>query len=347
MSSEFSFAKGKANMKQQFDKVSPVTGHVFSLSNFSVEESLLGRRHKFEFGGKRIAIRLPTKKEIGRYGPESEICVGRLESHKPGPRGGLKEAKYKLFEAKLSIQMIEVFNVPKKLPPEAVTPYEAMNEGEQESLLEALQDYGPIANHAFRYWLRVLRWKTGLGLLGREISEDYDRQHDSNTIDPRSGESFGYGYGYFLVPARQLVTRDHWNECRKSLRKKTEPPVWVDWILDGELLEANGNIRGAAANYAIACESFLLSAFFAEIPKTLDDDVLNIIERQVYGRAVLEGFAKSRFAHMGSRDWKRIHELFNIRNDIFHIGSSSGVTSSNCSKLRQAVHKLIYDGSKS
>lgn len=334
-------------MNLQLDKIALVTGHVFPLRNFSVEESLLGRCHKFEYDGKRITVKLPTKREIGRYGPESEMCVGQLESHRPGPRGGIKNAKFKLFMAQLSIQMNEVFNVPQKLSPEAVTPYQAMHEKEQERLHEALQNYGPIANNSFRYWLRVLRWKTGLGLLGREISEDYDRQHDANTTDPRTGKYFGYGYGYLMIPARQLVTRDHWNECHKLLKNRAEPPVWIDWILDGELLEANGNIRGAAANYAIACESYLLSTFFAEFPDTLGDNVLSIVERQIHGRAVLEGFAKSKFTHMSSKDWKRIHELFNIRNDVFHVGSSSGATASNCPKLRQAVHKLIYDGPKS
>lgn len=243
--------------------------------------------------------------------------------------------------------MKEEFDVPRTFPQGVDTPYRALQEREKERLHKAIREYGPIANKAFRYWLRVLRWKTGLGLLGRNISEDYDSQHGANTSDPRTGKSFGYGYGHMFVQARQQVRREQWSECHKLLKKRVEPPVWIDWLLDGELLEANGNFRGASANYAIACESYLLSAFFAEFPDTLGDNVLNIVQRQVHGRAVLEGFAKSRFTHMRSKDWKRIHELFNIRNDVFHVGSSSGATASNCPKLRQAVHKLIYDGPKS
>lgn len=88
-------------MSPQFEKVSPVTGHLFLLSNFTVEETLLGRRHNFEYGGKKIVVKLPTKREIERHGPDPEMRVGRLGSHKKGPKGGIKDAQYELFGSEL------------------------------------------------------------------------------------------------------------------------------------------------------------------------------------------------------------------------------------------------------
>ncbi|WP_425406845.1 hypothetical protein [Hwanghaeella sp.] len=329
-------------MESKHEDVQPITRHEFFVDCFDIEDRLLGRAHKFERAGKKVTIRLPTKREINRGPGYNPTNYGMLRSHRPGPRGGIRDATYSIHRVLVFIQMTESVRVPVVLPSALRTPYESMSKGDQEKFSDSLKPYGLLANEVFRFWLRVMRWKTGEGLLGRVNLDMPDQAHGANVIDPRQNTSFGTGYGHYVVSRNYLVTNSDWQDARAALRKGDEPPVWANWIAEGKFSEANGNIQGAVAYYAIACESFFLSEFFDAFPTQTTDNIIDVVEHHITGRMLIDRFAKPKWQGLSKSDWSRIHELFDIRNKIVHTGHSPTVTVDKCSKIRKTVHKLFY-----
>lgn len=329
-------------MKIEYEDIQPTTQHDYAIGCLEVEEWLLGRTHKFERAEKMVTIRLPTKGEIDRDTNLSPHKFGGISSYRLGSNGEREDATYAIYRVIVSIQMSEIVRVPVELPTGVKTPYAALSDADQKAFKRNLKAYGPIANEAFRYWLRVMRWKTGEGLLGRGNLEEPDRTHSANVVDPRNNKTFGTGYGMYTIRGEPLVRQEHWTAVRPVLRKGTEPPVWAAWIAEGEVSEANGNIQGAVAYFAIACESFLLAEFFDAFPQRTDNNVMDIIERQISGRAVIERFAKSKWPHLNKKDWSRIHDLFNVRNKVVHSGYSPEVSANTCTIYRKLVRKLLF-----
>lgn len=322
------------------EAVSPKTLHRFSLENFSVEDVLIGRRFKFLHEGKEVTVKLPRKSRTDPYSAVFDSPVGRVTTYRSEVDGQPINAIYELGEVRFVIQMTESFRVPRKIPADIIRPSDALSKKDQQRLLDTASGYGLIANQAFGRWLRVLRWKTGLGLLGRGAVEDFESEHGAGLIDPRSGKDFGGAYHYRTMPWSQIVTDSDWKASVNALKRVDEPPIWVEWLFEGQLAQANGNIGGALANFAIACESFLTAKLFEEFPKSIKPEALDVFRDATFGPKIVNKYAKKRFPHF--KDWSRVNKLFGIRNDVFHKGASPVLNKQECEKLGDAVHALIY-----
>ena len=316
----------------------------FELSNLNVEAHVLGRRHRFEYDGKTVNVSLPTKREIDQsdkfqgdkreYGIQKGHRIGsRQEAHDPAPTD-----IYSVTIAVVRVDISEAFRIPAGAARPDGKHYQSMTKSEQKRVQIALDEYGKTARRAFQYWLRVLRWKSQYGLIGRLATENLDDRWDATLVDPKHGQSLGYGIVH--VTARMLpgVTDSVWKAIRRAVKAGREPPVWCELIFEGETAKWNGNFSGASLYYAIACESYLRSFFLKKFPRKLN---ATVIERQLNVRPILEWYKHWEPERLKKSDWKTIHKLMDLRNRIAHEGTSMSISESLCQKFHQVSRSLV------
>jgi hypothetical protein len=204
----------------------------------------------------------------------------------------------------------------------------------------------PVAQSAFLYWLRIVRWQTKNGLIGQPEPENimHDFGADLYRLHPR--KRFGFGMHHSTVPAMHILNQENWNSIRTHLKHKNEPPIWSEILFEGEAFAASRNFRAAIAYYAFACETFMRSRFMNELPKRMNPNVYEVIDRQINIRPLLERYAARELkSKLATSTIKTIHKLISARDDVVHRGRIEEVSRDQMITFRKATRDLVFEGS--
>lgn len=319
----------------------------FDLYNVTVEASLLGRRHKFVYEGKTVNVSLPTKREIDRSDVFQDGEADGLPSkgYKAGssqkPNDPTPIEAYKVAVAIVKVDIPDGFRVSKRAAHSDGRLYQSMTKSEQKRVHDTLEDCGETARRAFQFWLRIFRWKSRSGLIGRPATENLDEKWGLAFVDAKTGEGLGFGIEHMTLNVNNAVTLSDWKAIHRATKAGKEPPVWCELIFEGETAQWNGNLRGAALYYAIACETYLRSQFLREIPRKPDANVTEVIENHINVRPILRWYRRRQPGHLKKPEWSTVQKLMEMRNQIAHKGASVGISPSDCAKYLQASRALI------
>jgi len=224
----------------------------FEINGLSVAPSLAGAVHTFSFRNKPVEIRLPRapKRESKSHGLWGNDRIQCTSWH--GVSG-----RPLCFE----ISSVDVFVDLKrtlKVPLEALGHVDRdLFRAREKRGFERLVKAGDIlAIGALERWIRVLRWKSLRPYLGRPQISSGPR-HGTYLLESAGKQRFWVGTISLTLSISSPLSKRLWRRAGVALTEGAEPPIWFDFLLDGEHRIASGDLSGGVIDLAIAAESLL------------------------------------------------------------------------------------------
>lgn len=290
-----------------------------------VETDLLGAIHEFDFEEYIIKIELPGIQDYSKkFFNEEEDRICRRVSCQSWVKK--KPAEYIIHNIDLRV----FGNEEKLLPAEILTRnpncFDLFTNAEQKELFSILNKYNEIAEQAFDYWVRHIRWKFDNGSIARPLLHGHESGWGPALESTQKVKPIWYAATVISIQARQKVTREQWNYAQKSLRLAIDPPLYYDYFFDGEENLSNGDYRRALIDFCIAVESALRELLERKIPDELHSELkkfltrVNIAElkgskfqKALFDNSTLENFKKDKV-------FKHLTDMFENRNKLMHSG---------------------------
>jgi hypothetical protein len=191
-----------------------------------------------------------------------------------------------------------------------------------------------LTRRAVDYWLRVVRWKTGLGLIDVDARPEnpslfggrlYNLAHGGAFYSPRIGRSVA-------VPRRHRLSPDAWREISKSLVQGERPPIWNEYAMSAQQRIEVGDLKASIVDLAIAAESVVRQ--FPKVPSKM--------RKKKRISELFRDWTQLGFPPVQHLSWfSDVKALVLVRNRIMHQGHDSRLTLQFCKSSASAVQQLI------
>jgi hypothetical protein len=314
----------------------------FSLDRLCIVPDLVAAKHEFTFGGKKAIFSLPgLEKESVPYEQKRIMCrKWKSEGHVP--------LEYDVHSLDVEIEVEAPIGVPEAVLHLHPNQSELLQAREQEQLNKIVSETGAELHKAFAYWLRVLRWKSGIGYIG-EPSVSYAGGHQSAGGAVLRERSTGHrmwlqGQTIFAIGNRP-VTLDQWSAAQSALVSGKTPPVWFDFLFDAEMRINNNDLVGAVLSLAISLEVNVRFVFSHHLREASIEPVIVEIFDQTNLRALLNRFKRMRD---WSNDWaaatdlSTFNSLMTHRDGVMHSAKTENLDARELRKMHAAVKTFAY-----
>jgi hypothetical protein len=312
----------------------------FSLERFCITPELISARHEFIFEDRPVTVQLPAL-----HKEELPFDQRRIDCYKWKSVGHIP-LEYQVNNLDVEIELEDSIRVPKKVLQLHPNQFDAFDSCEQQRLNKIVGEMGSVASRAFEHWLRVLRWKSGVGHIG-EPSVRYAAADGGGAVlrERATGHRFWLQGHTITGYGRRAVTLAEWDSTRTALNAKRVPPVWFDFLFDGEMRINNNDLVGAVLSLAIALEVNIRTVFSGELQKgTVEPAVLEIFD-QANLRALLNRIKKLRY---WNKDWDAVtdlstfNSLMNYRDRAMHSAETKHLDALDLRKMYAAARKFAY-----
>jgi hypothetical protein len=200
------------------------------------------------------------------------------------------------------------------------------------ALDKVVEDAERIAEEAFRLWVRTLRWKSHYASINQMLIEPMDVSYGAHLDHAETGQSF-YSPGGFVVGPSQPITRRMWNSVGRSLREGKTPPLWLDFLYEGEHRVASSDLHGGIVSLAIACELLMRRL----VLRPTNRRFFPMLKRMQIGRL------HDQWKNVGptgkrlnaAMDHDKMKRLFDLRNGIMHRGDVRVLNETECRDLAE------------
>lgn len=253
---------------------------------------------------------------------------------------------YQVNNFDIDVQLEGSIRVPQTALDRPPNQYEAFGSGEQQRLRTTVDEMGIFAFRAFEYWLRLLRWKTGIGYIG-EPSVMYAASNNGGTAlrERATGRRFWVQGGSVIVQGNHPVNLAGWEATQTALSAERAPPVWFDFLFDGEMRINNKDLVGAVLSLAIAFETNVRTIFSQELSKaTVEPALLEILD-QANLRALLNRLRKLQYWNKdweAASDFSKFNSLMNYRDRVMHSAETKNLDSAELQNIQKALKKFAY-----
>jgi hypothetical protein len=311
-----------------------------SLERFCITTELISARHEFVFEGRSVTVQLPAlhKEELPFDQRRIDCYLWKSAGHIP--------VEYHVKSLDVEIELEAPTRVPEKILHLHPNQFEAFDSREQQELNRIVSEMGNVASRAFEHWLRVLRWKSGVGHIG-EPSVRYAATDGGGTVlrERATGHRFWLQGHTITSCGRRAVTLAGWESTQIALNANKVPPVWFDFLFDGEMRINNNDLVGAVLSLAIALEVNIRTLFSGELQKgTVEPVVLEIFD-QTNLRSLLNRIKKLRY---WNKDWDDVtnlstfNSLMNYRDRAMHSAETKNLDAMELRKMHAAVRRFAY-----
>jgi hypothetical protein len=314
----------------------------FPITNLTIHSELVGATHSFEHQGKRVHVSVPspfsriqTRRENREQIYAGSYWVG--EEHNP--------LEYLVGLVHVRVEAGEPLNIPGAALEHPPIRLELFKESEQQRLTKLLRRLSGIGNGAFAYWLRIMRWKTGVVSIGaaQPVDHSFDGSPDMECL--ATHRRFWLAGGGGIVPATEMVSCEQWAETQEALNKQEMPPLWLEFWFDGEHRIRKGDLTGAILSLAIALETAVRRLVVIHLS---DKSIESIIYDTIDNSNISFIMNKFRSLSFWDKDWDRhcdhekLRSLIQRRNDIMHVAKIGDLTESLLQDYSRVVKKFIY-----
>ena len=243
---------------------------------------------------------------------------------------------------KISVDSIEIVaNLRKILP---FSPTEKHRTHEQHLYLSKVtEEHEIVTKKAFDYWVRVLRWQSGLGSLGRpEISSV---NSGWGTILRAQGDTHTLSRSAIILQMTtdSPINLEQWQRTQHLVKMGGEPPVYIDLMYDGITQYVNHDFRRSIIDLAVACEVLIRTRVMNSLPSNLNPKIKQYIDETGI-RQFIKYFKETLTDTQSSalRDsWSDIQKLFDDRNGILHSGDTKNLPRERCKKYIDVARKFV------
>lgn len=303
---------------------------------------ILGQEHKYEFGERRVTVRLPPAEfEAGSADPKGKFApVIHSRQHRsanPTPATSYYEVEYLIVE----IELPEAIRIPQSLLEHSAVRMSPTLRSEERQLNKLSEQYDSLLAAAWLHWMRVARWATNehsIGLPGVEIEGSPDlamsRLYDTAT-----------GHGVWTSPASITLMRSvqinakKWAHIGRVLSGPQTPPIWIEYLVEGRHRLANRDYSGCVLSSAIACETMARAAFSHLVGSPANAGAAELVDRTAAQAIVGRWEALTGLKAEGS-----VHKLFDTRNRLVHSGRTDIVDEKIASTAYKAACGFVEGG---
>ena len=261
-------------------KVEATSSNRYQISRLTIVPSLAGASHIFPFEGKQVEIRLPDKPPKPR-GSLDSWGTDRIACHGWYSKSG-RPVCYNVS----SVDVLVGLRTGATIPSAALGKVNvSLFSARQQRQLDRLASVGEsTASRALDRWIRILRWRTLYSEIGQRAVKERSSGWSTHLIDRKSQNRFYAATQVFVVPADNTVSKRAWTAAEGSLTEGVAPPVWFDFLFEGEHRIASGDRHGGIISLAIACETLLRALFAQHATNPRNEEFLALLNTVPIGR---------------------------------------------------------------
>lgn len=308
------------------------------IKHLSMEPSLQGESMEFRFEDHDVKVSLPNLSFVKSQEGFNEFMEAEADCwDKNGEI--LRVCVYAIHVAILNLK----FEIPATAAMVKGINATLIPEDERKHLDERTDALYFLARRALKYWLEVLRWKTGLALIDLDTRPRGPSLRGARLINMDHGGAFYSPRVTRTLTARKMYRLDleTWQAVFRSLKDGDEVPIWSIYLMSAHQRIEVGDYRTASIELAIAAKSVFLRFF--------DKAVLPHAPKWVYKK-----FEKPKMSELlglwnlfGLPDklqltwFKTIVQLNDVRNGVMHRGDDQKANNKFCKCAASAVEHLI------
>jgi hypothetical protein len=312
----------------------------FDLDRLCITPELVGAKHEFVFDGMRFTLHLPT---VDREGVPFE--QRRLHLYKWQAKGNVP-LEYAVHSLDVEMELADSVHVPEEVLRLHPNQFELFASHEQTQLNKLVAEAGQALRTAFGYWLRMLRWKSGVGYIGEPSIRYAGSGQGGAVLRERGTKHRMWLQGEVIsVTGSHPVTSAEWNATQAALSSCKNPPVWFDFLFDSQMRINNKDFVGGVLSLAIALEVNLRFIFSDDLRKAnLQPVVLEVFDLANM-RALLTRLKKIRQwdrSWVASTDFSAFHRLMDHRDGVMHTAKIENLDERELRKMHAAVKKFAY-----
>jgi hypothetical protein len=251
---------------------------------------------------------------------------------------------YWVHSVDITVSLPSPVTVPRQILNQPPNAYEIVSEGKQEELDRFAKDNEPFTRKAFDLWLRILRWKSNHGSIGRPEVHGHESGWGTCLVTQSSGQRIWIWHDAFRGRCAVPITSEIWQAAEFALVNQQIPPVYIELMFDAiEHIEL-ADYQRALVDMAVACETYLRKIVADSIPAGMSDRITEYID-DANIRNVLTKFVPDLINEEQQKNLKSIsstlHQLFDKRNDILHSGRIEPPTKTECDRYLETTKTLL------
>jgi hypothetical protein len=313
----------------------------FDLDRLCITPELVGAKHEFVFDGMQFTLQLPAV--VDREDVPFELR--RLHLYKWQAKGNIP-LEYEVHSLDIEVALADSVHVQEEVLRLHPNQFDLFAPHEQAQLNKLVAEAGQALRTAFAYWLRVLRWKSGIGYIG-EPSVRYAGGDGGGAVlrERATKHRMWLQGGVISVIGSQPVALEAWNATQAALSACKSPPVWFEFLFDSQMRINNKDLVGGVLSLAIALEVNLRFIFSEDLLKAnLQPVVLEVFDLTNM-RALLTRLKKIRqwnSSWAASTDLSAFHKLMDYRDGVMHRAKTENLDEGELKKMHTAVKAFAY-----
>lgn len=298
----------------------------------------MGKQHVFSQKSASVTVTLPDERLADRgerFDTVAEVGARRARDNSP--------LEFRVLRVDVEVDAGTVANLPADALDRPPTAIESFSEQQRAQMSEMTEMHWSIAEAAFDYWLRILRWTCDDHRLGRERVEDNESGWSPYIVVSVTGRRVWASPRVIQVPGGHVVTLDEWETAQSRLNTRAVPPVYIEFKHDAQHRLELGDYRRAVIDFAVACETFIRTVIARKLPGNLMASAAKYIEKAAIHQCMpffadcLDGAGRTRYdAQKGS-----LRTLFDRRNVLMHSGSAGSLRQTECAAMLTTTNDLL------
>lgn len=310
-----------------------------SLDRFAIVADLLEAKHEFTFSERNVVISIP---KLSNDSPSGERVV---ECYLWKARGNIP-VEYLVRRVDVRVDAEKKVRVPDEALQRPPNQTDLFTKAEQEHLNGSVRELAAIGVGAFLHWLKVLRWKSGIGHIGEPTV-----LYPGYTSGGAALRAASTGHRFWLqpyrvvAPWRKAVTLAHWEVTQAVLREAKTLPIWFDFLFDGEQRINNNDLIGAVLSIAVAFEVTVRTLVTHHLRNQQIEPLVFEVLDLANLRTILNRLKRLTFwddSWKGITDFSQFNQLMDYRDRVMHSADTSALDGQKLKKLHATVKEFIY-----
>ncbi|MGB7291062.1 MAG: hypothetical protein WBD99_02685 [Thermodesulfobacteriota bacterium] len=311
----------------------------FYSRNLSAMPEVMGKQHSFPFESYTVLIKLPDKNMVDRgkgHDKVASVAVRRASDNEP--------IEFYIHKVDVEVSKPASITVPAEVLERPPNAFELFNEDGQKSLESLAQEHKTIAERAFDYWIRIVRWVCDNSRIGRDVVAGFTTGWTTYLMDSDTKTRIWAMTNTIVLRRLHVVTNEEWTSIQSHLSTGDYPPIYVEFKHDAEENMRLGHYARCVVDLAIACETFLRYMVIQRLPPGLSTKVSAYVEdaniRQYIDKffpEILQPATNVQFRNLTSN----LHSLFDRRNKLVHMGRHTGIDELACRRWLDTTKRLL------
>jgi hypothetical protein len=234
------------------------------IKHLSMEAPLQGATAQFSFENELVEISLPRLPPDGKLASDYRYREAEVDEWKNLTGEIINVHIYVVAVTILSLE----FDLPIAAAQHPHIDTSLYSEAEARALDEKSDQLHFLARRAMDYWLRVVRWKTGLGLIDIDTLPTGESLYRGRLINDSNGGGF-YSppiQRTFAGSRRYRLTAAKWSDIESAVCAGEKPPIWSEYQMRAHRRIDNADLVAAIIDLAVAAESVIRRAVDRQLP---------------------------------------------------------------------------------